>query len=77
MSMRRPIIEVTGLAKSYQLGSIGATSLKDEVERFWRWVRGGEAKQKQGDVFAENQQQPAAFLKTSLEIKSIAAKKWL
>ena len=50
--MNRPIIEVTGLSKSYQLGSIGATSLKNEVERFWRWVRGKQEMQKQGEFMA-------------------------
>ena len=50
--MNRPIIEVSGLSKSYQLGSIGATSLKDEMERFWRWARGRQAKQQQGEFMA-------------------------
>jgi len=33
--MSQPIIEVRGLSKSYQLGRIGFTSLRDEVERTW------------------------------------------
>ncbi len=34
--MNRPIIEVRGVSKKYQLGGIGFTSLRSELERFWR-----------------------------------------
>jgi lipopolysaccharide transport system ATP-binding protein len=33
--VNRPIIEVRGLSKSYRLGGIGFTSLRDEVQRAW------------------------------------------
>jgi lipopolysaccharide transport system ATP-binding protein len=33
--MGKPIIEIRGLSKRYQLGTIGATSLKEEVSRLW------------------------------------------
>lgn len=35
----KPIIEVRNLSKVYQLGSIGARSLREELERFWTRVR--------------------------------------
>ena len=38
--MSRPIVEVEGLSKLYQLGDIGATSLRDSFERWWSGVRG-------------------------------------
>ena len=38
--MNRPIVEVDGLSKLYQLGDIGATSLRDSFERWWAGVRG-------------------------------------
>lgn len=38
--MSRPIIEVRNLSKGYQLGTIGATRLKDEVERLWNRLLG-------------------------------------
>ena len=38
--MSRPIIEVRQLAKRYQLGAIGATSLREEAGRFWDRLRG-------------------------------------
>jgi lipopolysaccharide transport system ATP-binding protein len=38
--MGKPIIEVRDLSKSYRLGVIGATSLKDEVSRAWARLRG-------------------------------------
>jgi lipopolysaccharide transport system ATP-binding protein len=37
--MNRPIIDVRHLGKSYQLGAIGMTSLRDEAERLWQRVR--------------------------------------
>jgi lipopolysaccharide transport system ATP-binding protein len=41
--MSRPIIQVRGLAKRYQLGRIGFTSLRAEVERWWARRRGSAA----------------------------------
>jgi lipopolysaccharide transport system ATP-binding protein len=38
--MSRPIIEVRNLAKRYHLGTIGATSLREEVNRYWDRLRG-------------------------------------
>ena len=38
--MSLPAIEVRNVSKVYQLGTIGATSLKDEAGRFWDKVRG-------------------------------------
>lgn len=37
--MSKPIIEVRGVSKSYKLGTIGMTSLRDEVERAWAFLR--------------------------------------
>ncbi len=37
--MSQPIIQVRNLSKVYQLGSIGALSLKDELSRFWEKFR--------------------------------------
>jgi lipopolysaccharide transport system ATP-binding protein len=38
--MSQPIIEVKGISKRYQLGAIGATRLRDDVERLWHHVTG-------------------------------------
>jgi lipopolysaccharide transport system ATP-binding protein len=38
--MSQPIIEVKGISKCYQLGAIGATRLRDDVERLWHRVTG-------------------------------------
>lgn len=38
--MSKPIIEVNGLSKRYQLGQFGFSSFRDEVERFTRRLRG-------------------------------------
>ncbi len=37
--MSRPIIEVQSLSKCYRLGSIGATSLREEASRMWDNLR--------------------------------------
>jgi lipopolysaccharide transport system ATP-binding protein len=37
--MSRPIIEVRQVSKAYRLGTIGATSLKEEVARLWHRAR--------------------------------------
>lgn len=38
--MGKPIIEVSGISKRYQLGEIGATSFRDEAERLLARMRG-------------------------------------
>ena len=38
--MGRPIIEVSGISKKYRLGKIGATSFRDEFQRWWENIRG-------------------------------------
>jgi len=38
--MSRPIIEVRGISKRYQLGRIGFTSLREEISRLWSGARG-------------------------------------
>jgi len=50
--MARPIIEVRNLSKVYQLGSIGATRLKDDVERLWQSLRGKPVIRKKGEFWA-------------------------
>src|SRR5688572_33298554 len=37
--MSKPVIEVRGVSKSYQLGGIGMTTLKDEIARAWSHLR--------------------------------------
>ncbi len=37
--MQQPIIEGENISKSYRLGQIGATKLKDEMQRFWARIR--------------------------------------
>jgi lipopolysaccharide transport system ATP-binding protein len=37
--MGRSIIEVNGISKKYRLGKIGATSFREEVERWWESVK--------------------------------------
>ena len=45
--MSLPAIEVRNVSKIYQLGTIGATSLKDELGRAWDQMRGrAEARKK-------------------------------
>ena len=46
--MGRPIIDVCGVSKAYRLGAIGATSLKDEMQRLWARARQGSAAPNQG-----------------------------
>jgi lipopolysaccharide transport system ATP-binding protein len=40
LSMPKPIIEVKSVSKRYRLGVIGATRLRDDVERFWYRITG-------------------------------------
>ncbi|WOO40805.1 ABC transporter ATP-binding protein [Rubellicoccus peritrichatus] len=42
--MRNAIIEAKNLSKSYRLGYVGAGSLREEMERFWRSFRNTEKK---------------------------------
>ncbi len=50
----KPIIEVRNLSKVYQLGSIGARSLREEVERLWlRMRKGGKGKPEDRADFAK------------------------
>ena len=50
----RPIIELHGISKKYQLGRIGSTSIRDSVERTWNRLRGkdGNHKVSRGDFWA-------------------------
>ncbi|MEI8340067.1 MAG: ATP-binding cassette domain-containing protein, partial [Verrucomicrobiota bacterium] len=50
--MARPIIEIRNLSKAYQLGSIGATRLRDEVARLWDRVRGRHEARTKGEFWA-------------------------
>ena len=50
--MARPIIEVRNLSKRYQLGTIGATRLKDEMGRLWDRIRGRHETFKKGEFWA-------------------------
>lgn len=38
--MSKPIIEINNISKRYRLGQIGMTSLRDDLERFGRWITG-------------------------------------
>lgn len=40
--MSRAVLEVQGLGKCYRLGRVGFTSLRAELERWWRRGRGGD-----------------------------------
>lgn len=50
--MSRPIIEVCGVSKRYQLGRIGLTSLRSEIERWWGSVRGRAETAAESDFWA-------------------------
>ena len=50
--MSRPIIEVRNISKVYQLGAIGATSLKDELGRLWARARGNGEHRRNGKFWA-------------------------
>ncbi|MEI6350319.1 MAG: ABC transporter ATP-binding protein [Verrucomicrobiota bacterium] len=50
--MSRPIIEVRNLSKVYQLGSIGANSLRNECALLWEKLRGRHERQKKGEFWA-------------------------
>ena len=48
----KPIIEVRGVSKRYQLGAIGPTRLIDDVERWWRRARGKQSGERATDFWA-------------------------
>lgn len=50
--MSRSIIEVKNLSKRYNLGAIGATSIKEELERLWHGIRGTNGTRKTGEFWA-------------------------
>ena len=50
--MNQPVIDVQGLAKCYRLGSIGATSLREEVSAQWARLRGRAEVAPQRDFWA-------------------------
>ena len=50
--MSRPAIEIRNISKVYQLGTIGATSLKDECGRLWDRLRGRQEAAKKGEFVA-------------------------
>jgi lipopolysaccharide transport system ATP-binding protein len=50
--MSKPIIEVKGISKRYLLGSIGATRLRDDVERIWHRLTGKAERQDSKDFWA-------------------------
>lgn len=49
--MPKPIIEVKGLSKKYRLGTIGATTLRDDLSRLYHRLRHGEELEK-GEFWA-------------------------
>ncbi len=50
--MSRPAIEIRNISKVYQLGAIGATSLKEELGRAWNQLRGRSVPRKTGEFAA-------------------------
>jgi lipopolysaccharide transport system ATP-binding protein len=50
--MGKPIIEVSGVSKRYRLGAIGATTIRDETERFFARLRGRQAAADKNDFWA-------------------------
>lgn len=50
--MTRPIIEVDRLSKRYRLGLVGATTLRDDLARIWRSLRGAPAAAQTGEFWA-------------------------
>jgi lipopolysaccharide transport system ATP-binding protein len=50
--MSKPIIEAKGVSKRYRLGAIGATRLRDDLERFWHRLSGRAEKQDAKDFWA-------------------------
>lgn len=52
--MSKPIIEVKNLSKVYQMGVIGGTSVREEIERLWDRVRGKAQAPRKGEFWALN-----------------------
>ncbi len=50
--MSKPIIEVSSLSKKYQLGVVGATTLRDDLARLARRFRGGPPPEDPGEFWA-------------------------
>lgn len=50
--MSKPILEVTHLSKKYQLGVVGATTLRDDLARLARRFRGGPPPEAPGEFWA-------------------------
>jgi lipopolysaccharide transport system ATP-binding protein len=50
--MSSPIIEVKGISKCYQLGTIGATRLRDDLERAWHRLTGKAEKPDEKEFWA-------------------------
>jgi lipopolysaccharide transport system ATP-binding protein len=50
--MSSPIIEVKGISKCYQLGTIGATRLRDDLERAWHRLTGKAEKPDEREFWA-------------------------
>jgi lipopolysaccharide transport system ATP-binding protein len=50
--MSKPIIEVSGISKKYRLGQIGMTSLRDDLQRLGRRLRGQEEAPNERDFWA-------------------------
>lgn len=50
--MSKPIIEVRNISKRYQLGAIGATRLRDDLERIWDRITGKAARKNTKEFWA-------------------------
>ena len=50
--MSQPIIEVENLSKRYQLGAIGATTVRDTLQHAWQRLRGRAPEVKTGEFWA-------------------------
>jgi lipopolysaccharide transport system ATP-binding protein len=50
--MAKPIIEVQDISKCYQLGAIGATRLRDDLERVWHRITGQSEKADEKEFWA-------------------------
>jgi len=52
--MSQPIISARNVSKTYRLGAIGATSLRDEVARLWNRARRVGTASRSGVDFCDN-----------------------
>ena len=48
--MTQPMIEINGLSKRYRLGKIGARTLRDELQMYWRALAQPEVPVKTGPI---------------------------